>query len=507
MKITIKILGLALVAAILLSLTAWLWLFLSQFHLDHPFTQLPDALLHTFSYDRLQVIALESVFFGFGTIGTSLYILGDWNNNGERILRGRRVISGEELAKLTRIISKTDSNPLQLELAGIPLPLKCETGHFLFVGGTGTGKSTGIDEIMSFAIARRDRIIIVDPAGHSLSRFAKEGDVVLNPFDIRSPGWGLFNEVRNRYDYERLAKSVVSDATNPADQQWHAYAQRLLSDIMETLAQNGETTTERLIYWATQAPSEELAKKLAGTSSAGLFQPGSEKPLSSTRFIITHHINPYKHLNPGTFSLRDWLLTGKGSLYFTWHEDSINSLRPIMSGWLDILMAEILTLSVDEKRRLLLIIDEVGSQERLNSLESALTRGRKHGLRVFACLQATSQLTELYGHQSAQTMRSCFRSLLALGCSNNDPDTAESLSKGLGQVEIERTHINFNRGQTGTSTSTHIQRNHETLVLPSELMALEPFHGFLALAGDYPVAKIQLLHREFPIRNPNYVKR
>ncbi|MCB5207710.1 type IV secretion system DNA-binding domain-containing protein [Methylovorus mays] len=507
MKVTLKTLGLALLAAIVLSLAAWFWLVLHQFDFAHPMTGLPDGLLHTFSYPSLRPIAWQSLFFGFATIGILLYALGDWDGSGERVLRGSRVVRGAELANRTRIRRTKDAAPVQVEMAGVPLPLACETGHFLLVGSTGTGKSTGIDELLSFALARGDRCIVVDPDGHALSSFAKKGDTVLNPFDRRSPGWCLFNEIRGYYDYERLAKSVVSDAADAANQQWHAYAQRLLADIMETLAQGGETTTERLVYWATQASAEQLGSFLTGTASAGLFQPGSEKPLSNTRFIITHYIGPYKHLRPGDFSLRDWLESGTGNLYLTWREDMMDSLRPLISGWVDILMAAILILPTQGTNRLWLVLDELGGLEHLNSLEDGLTRGRKHGLRVVAGLQATSQLEKRYGRDSAQTLRSCFRSLLALGCSNADPDTAEAISKGLGQAEIERTQVTYNSGPTGTTTSSHTQRGNETLVLPSELMGLPPLHGFLALAGDNPVARVQLVPRDLPMRNKPFVER
>ena len=507
MKITLQTLTLALLVALFLSFSAWLWLFFREFHVTHPISELPDALLHTFSIHRLRAIAMESLFFGFGTIGTLLYLLGDWHNNRERVLRGRQILLGSELAKRTRLKEHKNTGPVQIELAGVPLPLKCETSHLLMVGGTGSGKSTGIDEMISFAKARGDRVFVIDPNGHALSRFGKKDDVVLNPFDSRSKGWSLFNEIKNRYDYERLAKCVVSDAANAANQQWHAYAQRLLSDILETMAKSGVMTTERLVFWATQASAQALGQFLLGTASVGLFQPGSEKPLSNTRFIISHFIGPYKHLRPGNFSIRDWLKSGTGNLYITWREDMIDSLRPLMSGWVDILMAEILILPVDEARRLMLVLDELGGLERLNSLEASLTRGRKHGLRVVAALQATSQLDKLYGHDSAQTLRSCFRSLLALGCSNNDPDTAEFVSKGLGQVEIERTQITYSHGQNGTTSSSHTQRNNETLVLPSELMALRPLEGFLALAGDYPVASVKLITGNYPIRNEPFKER
>lgn len=46
------------------------------------------------------------------------------------------------------------------------------------------------------------------------------------------------------------------------------------------------------------------------------------------------------------------------------------------------------------------VLDELASLERLNSLEAALTKGRKHGLRVVAGLQSTAQLDRLYGTNS-----------------------------------------------------------------------------------------------------------
>lgn len=243
MKVTLSTLIWALLAAIVLSLAAWFWLVLHQFNLAHPWTELPDGLLHTFSYPILRPIAWKSLFFGFGTIGALLYALGDWEYSGERVLRGSRMVNGLELAKRTRISRKKHTTPVQVEVAGVPLPIECETGHLLLVGSTGTGKSTGIDELLSFALARGDRCIVVDPGGHAMSCFGKKGDVVLNPFDRRSPGWGLFNEVRNLYDYERLAKSVVSDAADTVNQQWHAYAQRLLADIRTKLLKDGHIDT------------------------------------------------------------------------------------------------------------------------------------------------------------------------------------------------------------------------------------------------------------------------
>jgi len=40
------------------------------------------------------------------------------------------------------------------------------------------------------------------------ARFGRKGDVVLNPFDVRSVGWSIFNEIDRTYDIERYAHSM-----------------------------------------------------------------------------------------------------------------------------------------------------------------------------------------------------------------------------------------------------------------------------------------------------------
>jgi hypothetical protein len=155
-----------------------------------------------------------------------------------------------------------------VRLGDIKLPRNCETLHLLLAGATGTGKTTLITEVLSTIIPRGDRVVVCDPNGYHLSRFATKDDVVLNPFDARSPGWSLFNEVRRDFDYDRLARSVVPDG-NGSDRQWHFYAQTLCSETMRGLMLRGEGDTQRLMHWVTVAQKADYASLLAGTPHKG----------------------------------------------------------------------------------------------------------------------------------------------------------------------------------------------------------------------------------------------
>lgn len=506
MKITLPVLGLALLLALLMSLGFWTWTVIHTFNVPEPWWRsLFVALMHTFSDVNLRPVAFWSLLKGFAPVIGLLYMLNEVDDGTRdgRVLRGALVVSANALTRKTR----ANAPAKQIAIATVPMPHAGESSHLLLAGSTNSGKTTATDELLRHALARGDRVIVIDPNGHALSKFARNGDQVLNPFDKRSPGWSIFNELRKPYDVERFAKSVIPDTTDSSAQQWHGYAQQLFAETTRALTQSGEMTTERLLYWLTQAPAEELKALLAGSAATGLFEPGAEKALASTRFILAHHVGPFQYLQPGDFSLRAWLESASGNLFITWREDMLATLRPMVSAWTDILIASILTLSDEKPRPLWLVLDELASLERLSSLEAGLTKGRKHGLRVVAGLQSVSQLDALYGTHNAKTLRSCFRNVLALGCSNADPHTAREISDGLGQREIERTQTSHSDSKNGRTSSTSRQRTVESAVLPSELMALEPLSGFLKFAGDYPIGKVRLVHEDIAQRVKPFVDR
>lgn len=381
---------------------------------------------------------------------------------------------------------------------GVAMPKSLEPYHVLMAGSTGTGKTTLLTEALHTIIPRGDRCVVCDPNGHHLSMFWQPGDRVLNPFDKRSPGWSIFNEIRRDYDYDRLATSVVPTAHGP-DAQWHHYAQVLLAASLRALMLKGEGNTAALMQWATVTPKDELAALLAGTPAAGLFDTDAAKALASTRFILTSYLAAHKYMPPGDFSLRQWLESGTGNLFITWREDMQVALMPLVSCWVDVLANAVLSLPADPERRLWLVLDELGGLGRLNSLEASLTRGRKHGLCVVAGLQSTAQLDRLYGREGAVVLRSCFRNLIALGIAKSDPDTSDMLSRALGEREVERSQAGRSQGPQGITQSETLQRSTERIVMASEISELPDLTAYVALAGDQPTRLVKVVPQHLPV--------
>lgn len=493
----LKILLFFLCFSLLASFGIWnYWLF-SRYDIASPWIYL-QTVDQAFSVPQLAHLSIRSLFPGtfLGALATYLLLKAPglkFKTKG--FVRGTDLFSSGRLKRRT----KFSNEKKQVTIAGIPIPSELESLHFLIGGSTGSGKSVTVGEMLSRIIPRGDRVIITDPNGEFLSKFWQPGDVLLNPFDRRGAGWSLYNEIRSPYDFDRYAKSVIPPGSTPQDAEWHAYAQLLFSETAKRLVDKKMHQMKSLADWLTRKPANELHDLLTGTAAAGLFEPGAGKALASTRFIVTNYLAPHQYLEPGGFSLRDWLENEQGgNLFITWREDMADSLRPLISTWLDIVSTSILSLTPNPKNRIWLIIDELASLERLNSLEAALTKGRKHGLRVLAGLQSTAQLDRLYGKDQAVVLRSCFRNLLILGGASSDPDTAEIFSRGLGERDVERKQSSVTRTRQGSNRTQTCQRIKERVVLPSEIMNLPKLTGFLSLAGDYPLARVQLRPLFFP---------
>jgi type IV secretory pathway TraG/TraD family ATPase VirD4 len=388
-----------------------------------------------------------------------------------------------------------------LTVGGVPLLWSQETLHLLLAGSTGTGKTTAVAELLDGITARGDRAVIVDPNGAYASMFFEPGDVILNPYDRRSPGWSPFSEVRRPYDFDKVSKSIVPDGHGP-DAAWHFYAQTLVAEVLRALMREGKTSTAELVQALTVWPAENLAKLVAGTSAAGLFDKDAARALASTRFVVASHLKPYDALQPGAFSVRNWVEADDDAsrhLFITWREDMTSSLAPLIACWVDIACTAILSLPPDPARRLWLLLDELPSIGKVGSLEACLTKGRKHGLCAVAGVQSTAQLERLYGRESAVVLRSCFRNFAAFGLAKADPDTCETFSRALGEREVDRAVQSKTRGASGASQSVTVQRVRERVVMPSELAELPDLTAFLCLAGAEPARLVTLKPRTRPV--------
>ena len=431
----------------------------------------------------------------------------------KRFVRGTRTTSAQGLARQCE-----ESGKEQIDIGGIPMPTANENLHLLISGATGSGKSVLLRNMAASVLRRskhdmyarlsrqaqerNDRMIVIDPNGDLLSKFWQPNDMILNPYDARSQGWSFFNEVRADYDWKRLAHSMVPMSQDKNAEEWNDFGRLLLRETAKKLhqMQGEQASVMDLFRLCTIEDPKVLKQFLEGTLAESLFVGSSEasKALSSARFVLSNKLSEHTGMKPGKFSIREWLSQPEGgNLYINWREDMMSSMKPLVSSWADVFITSILSMPESSHRRWWLFIDELASLEALPSLEAGLTKGRKNGLRIVAGLQSTSQLEHIYGKTMATTIRASFRNLAVLGGSRTDPQTAKDMSESLGKHEVERPKYSVSRSVDNRNTSDNMERTTEDVVTAAQIQALPSLGGYVALAGDFPIARVTLPIRKF----------
>lgn len=411
----------------------------------------------------------------------------------DRVEKGAELVTPEKLAKLVM-----RDGPARIRLGGVPVPKKAEPVHFLMLGGTGSGKSVAINQLLSAAYDDNDTIIIVDSGGDFASRYYDpKRDVILNPFDARSVAWNPLAEMDSPYDAEALSKSIIPNGVGES-KEWNGYAQTFLAACLTVLRQENKLDIADLIYLVQQAPVEELHLRLAGT--AAVSQLSSEKTFGSIRVIATNYLSAYSYLPSAAsgakpFSVKQFVSRGKGgALFVTYRDDQLDSLQNLIACVLDVASRAVLSLTPNPTRRVWLIVDEFASIGRVQSIESFAAKARKCGGCLVVGIQSVSQLFDpnRYGEHGGQTLLANLGTWLVLRCS--DADTAEYMSRYLGEQRIRRQSRSQSRKSMGAvdSESTGEQVDVQRIVMGAELQELAPLHGYLRVAGGHPVAPVTL---------------
>lgn len=407
------------------------------------------------------------------------------------------VVTDEPLAKPKANSRGARGN--QITLAGAAVPMADETKHFKLIGTTGTGKSTAIQEILGTALARGDRAVIADPDGGYLNRFYDpgRGDVVLNPFDERSRKWDLFAEIKNPYDVEQLARSLIPDHDG-ADRSWRGYARTFFSAVTRQAHEAGIKDLGELYRLLVVADTGELRALVKGTPAQPFLDEHNSRMFDSIRSVTSSAVGAIDHIaqqKSDGFSIREWVnQDSRGVLFMPYKAGQIAALRSTISGWMRLAIFE--TMNRDEQpeertaedsRRLWFVVDELDALGQIDGLKDALARLRKFGGRCVLGFQSIAQVSSTYGQGDAHTIvENCGNTLIFRCSASEGGGTARFASQLIGEREVLRTTISRSSryNEFVGSTSRSEQFSVEPAVLPSQIEQLPDLAGYLKHASD-----------------------
>jgi hypothetical protein len=480
-----------------------------------PFTPFPDALRETIHQTLQNPIMASCTVASVAAAGALVYYLNEYCDDGFRGERFQQHLRGSRIRNWHFVDSKVRTRNGQtnrqrrkkgmpkldpIMIGKVPMPLHLEDRNTMICASIGAGKSVSMESMMASALKRGDKLAVVDPNGTFYSKFSFKGDVILNPFDARSAGWTLFNEIKGVHDFDRMAKSIIPPQVDPGDEQWCAYARDVLADTMRKLKETNNPNQDTLVNLLVREDGDTIRAFLANTDSEGYFRDNAEKAIASIQFMMNKYIRPLRFMTKGNFSIHKWVTDpDAGNLYITWREDMRSTMQPLVAMWIDTICATILSYEPMTGKRLWLFLDELQSLGKLESFVPAATKGRKHGLRMVGSLQDWSQLITSYGKEDAETVLSCFRNYVILAAAN--AETAIKASAILGEQEVRRARVSFTAGRQ--TRAQEIKK--EYVVMASEISNLNDLEAYLKFGEDFPITKIKLPYVDHKERAPSIV--
>jgi Type IV secretion-system coupling protein DNA-binding domain len=124
-------------------------------------------------------------------------------------------------------------NPSGRSTIQIRIPKAYEPQSAVVLGDTGAGKTVALMQLIDQIEARGDLAVIHDPKASYLPTYfsSKRGDIVLNPFDVRSPFWNPADEVSSEHDIETVATAFFPDVPGK-DVFWTESPRKLMTVLL-----------------------------------------------------------------------------------------------------------------------------------------------------------------------------------------------------------------------------------------------------------------------------------
>lgn len=418
-------------------------------------------------------------------------------------LRGDDIADKSVVKKLIMKSKKVST----LKISGLALPENFETGHILIHGTTGSGKSVCIRELLDQIRQRGDRAIIYDKSCDYVKSYCREGkDIILNPLDERTASWHLWDECRDSADYDSIAAALMPMPPGATDPFWINAARTIFSAAARQMQTQHDRSIINLLKSLLTSDLGVMEEFLRGTEAESLVSEKIEKTAISIKSVLATYLKSLKYVKDGNdaFSIRKWVQddTQSNWLFISSLADRHETLKPLISMWLDIASNALMSLTPSYSRRIWLIFDELPSLHKLPYLPEAFAESRKFGGCLVAGMQSIAQLRKIYGNNAAEEISGLCNTRIFFR--EPSSETAAWVSRELGQSEIEEVREGISYGESSMRSGISIsnQNHQKQIVSTSEIMRLDNLSAYIRLPGSWPITKIQ-----FDYKKPNEITR
>lgn len=434
---------------------------------------------------------------------------GDAQSTPKRI-KGDYLGTVSEAQKIMRV--KSELSDLKMGSEKLPLPRYSEMQHYLFHGTTGSGKSTGIKELLDQIRQRGERAFIYDKSCNLVKQFYNpESDQLMNPFDVRGADWSLWKECRDKSEFENYAIAQIPMPLSTQDPFWINAARTIFAAAAFRMRKEKNPKILSLLKYLLTADINELQSLLKGTEAETLMSEKTEKTAISIKSVLATYLKSLCFIKDGDnpFSIREWVQNdqAQGWLFVSSLGNKHESVKPLITAWLDIGINELLSLPEISSRRIWIILDEVTSLNQLPYLSSGLSEARKFGGCFVIGLLSNAELAGVYGDKRGQAISSLLNTRFMFRVP--DPDVAYWSAKNLGRITLEevREGISYGANTMRDGISVNRVETEKPVITDSEIMRLNNLSCYVRLPGEYPITKIHFSYTDRPERNAPFIPR
>ncbi|WP_186223943.1 type IV secretion system DNA-binding domain-containing protein [Burkholderia gladioli] len=474
-----------------------------SFHFDDDVTNLPPDAALSFTEeaaDEFFVYARNAALYAvLTTIGVFIFAVIFWMEYGrgrltDKQIRGARLVKAEDLTKELR----EQGDASRYLIAGVPMRKKAENLNTLIAGAQGTGKSQQFFAMMDQVRAQGKRAIVYDTSGEFTATYFREGkDIILNPFDARSPNWNVWREIQEDYHNDGIAEGLIPIPPNVPDPFFAIAGRMIVKDTIRALGEDGKRTNAALYKTITHSNLEELHAVLIKQAAGTYVDPVTERTGMSLKMTVQNQLDSFRYLHDEgePFSIRQWIQDedpkNDSWLFISCNEEQKLAILPLISLWCDIAIRSLLTLEPSHSERMWYFYDELPTLQKLEIMKLAATNIRKFGGCFVIGLQDFSQLFQIYGEHLARTIISGCQTKLLLRVT--DGDAAKALANAIGQADLDEKEESVNLGidERRDGMSVFARRNLRDLVLSSEILRLPDMQGYVVTPGPYPIARVK----------------
>ena len=402
--------------------------------------------------------------------------------SSNQYIRGAKLITPDDFWRKTQYRSEKSDFPL----GQIALPVNLENRGTMFIGKPGSGKTQAILPLVKRTIDREEKGIIYDYKGDYTSAFYDpEKHLLFNIADKRCLNWCLFNDMVSITDVDSNAASLIPLPlnTNPF---WESSARAVFKAILVNLYQN-DTTLNRHIWNMLTTPTTELVKLFEETRGAEValkvLGNGDSRQAEGVMAVLMQYCGCFEYMANinGNFSIKNWVSGDQHNMIFITNlKDIEDTLRPILSLFIDLIIRNLLSLPDSNKRKLFFYLDELGTLQRL-MVPDLLTTGRSKGACTFIGNQDTGRTEKIYGPQIMDSMDNALGNRITF-CLSGKAAIKES-KENIGETEYWEYLKSHSMGPSDFSDRVSINPKHqkEPLFLPSDLSNLPDLTGIIRL--------------------------